>query len=111
MKDIPQVINGMRLDIDLFDAYIQRLAKHDWHFEDADDMKAYRSGKANETQLKQVANSHPLLQRAFDAYSDYVTKNNGPDMLLKILGLRYEVEDLVRQREAKVLFYVGMAPA
>ncbi len=110
MKDIPQVIGGMRLDIDLFDSFVQRLAKHDWFYDYSDDINAYRRGKANETQLKQVASSHPLLKRAFDAYQANMEQQDGPALLTNILALRFEVEELVRQREAKVLHYVGMAP-
>jgi hypothetical protein len=53
-----------------FEAYVEALKRHDWHFEFSDDPSIYRAGVAKERELKQQADKDPVLAQAFKAYSD-----------------------------------------
>lgn len=63
------------LDLTIFNAFVQRLAAHDWHYDYSDDGNVWRRGKANQAQLVEVANSHPLLKQAFDAHQNAAFHN------------------------------------
>lgn len=95
----PQVQTNIRIDLEIFDAFVKRLSTHDWHYEYSDDINAYRRGKANTTQLHQVSNSHPLLQDAYDIFA--MAAFSAPDRATRDERIAVLREGLRKRLEAK----------
>jgi hypothetical protein len=57
------------VNLPIFDAFVMRLATHDWYYDHSDDGSVWRRGHSNHQQLVQVAKGHPTLQHAFDAFN------------------------------------------
>lgn len=48
-------------DLAYFDAFVQRLRAHDWHWEKADDMRAWKAGQAEQYAIERAAGKDPVL--------------------------------------------------
>lgn len=49
-------------DLAYFDAFVQRLRAHDWHWEKADDFRAWKAGQAEQYGIQRAAADDPVLQ-------------------------------------------------
>lgn len=77
-----------------FNAYVAALATHDWHYDYADDRRAYRKGYEANKQLMSQANTNPVLQEAYSTYSTSVMSSTGS--LLQRIERREAVIDKLR---------------
>lgn len=60
--------------IEEFNAYIIKLAHHDWYYDYSDDGRVYRAGKAGLEYLQSQVKKHPIYKDAFNVWTAYIYK-------------------------------------
>lgn len=88
----------IHVDLKVFDAFLERLDRHDWQFEYSDDGSVWRRGHTNHTQLIEVSNGHPILKRAFDAYCERHYRGMSQESLDAVI---YQLRNSLWQAQAQ----------
>lgn len=60
--------------VEQFDAFVNQLKNHDWHFEYSDDHSVWRRGRANLEAIRAKAKSNAVFQTAYEIWYDYIYK-------------------------------------
>jgi hypothetical protein len=70
------------LTLEDFNAYIKRLANHDWSYEYSDDHSVYRSGQATRKVLTDLADVNPLYLKAYKAWYSYINREDPSSVVM-----------------------------